>query len=239
LGERKMSGTRSSILHAAVMATVVLVASPYYTALAADFSRANLSGAHLTNADLRGSDLSGANLAGADLSGSDIRETNITQQQLDSACGSGTRLPAGLRISPCLAPDPPGPSADEVGRRMMTSAASAGGPSAITSTPTQSPETKMSFVGAIQDEATSVIREAPKCTDKGLRGMLVMATPPRPGFPLDATTFASPSPSRTFTTVTTKGENVAEVDSSVDAIGKVLNTRAANYLKQLMRGCSF
>jgi hypothetical protein len=209
-----------------------------YNALAADFSRANLSGAHLTNADLRGSDLSGANLAGADLSESDIRETNITQQQLDSACGSGTRLPAGLRISPCLAPDaPPSPSADEVGRRMMTSAASAGGPSTITSTPTQLPETKMSFVAAIQDEATSVIREAPKCTDKGLRGMLVMATPPRPGFPLDATTFASPS--RTFTTVTTKGENVAEVDSSADAIGKVLNTRGANYVKQLMRDCSF
>jgi hypothetical protein len=209
-----------------------------YTALSADFSRANLSGAHLTNADLRGSDLSGANLAGADLSESDIRETNITQQQLDSACGSGTRLPAGLRISPCLAPDAaPSPSADEVGRRMMTSAASAGGPSTITSTPTQLPETKMSFVAAIEDEATSVIREAPKCTDKGLRGMLVMATPPRPGFPLDATTFASPS--RTFTTVTTKGENVAEVDSSADAIGKVLNTRAANYVKQLMRDCSF
>jgi hypothetical protein len=208
-----------------------------YNALAADFSRANLSGAHLTNADLRGSDLSGANLAGADLSGSDIRETNITQQQLDSACGSGTRLPAGLRIRPCLAPDAPNPSGDEVGRRMMTSATSAGGPSAITSTPTQLPETKMSFVGAIQDEVTSVIREAPKCTDKGPGGMLVMATPPRPGFPLDATTFASPS--RTFTTVTTKGENVAETDSSVEAVGKVLNTRAANYLKQLMRGCSF
>lgn len=205
-------------------------------ALAADFSRANLSGAHLTNADLRGSDLGGANLAGADLSGSDIRETNITQQQLDSACGSGTRLPAGLRISPCLAPDAPSPSAHEVGRRMMTSAASAGG-TAMTSTPTQLPETEMSFVGAIQDEATSVIREAPKCTDKGLRGMLVMATPPRLGFPLDATTFASPS--RTLTTVTTKGENVAEIDSAIDAIAKVLNTRAANYLKQLMRGCSF
>ena len=208
-----------------------------YTALSADFSRANLSGAHLTNADLRGSDLSGANLAGADLSESDIRETNITQQQLDSACGSETQLPAGLRISPCLTPDSsPRPSAGEVGRRMMTSAASPGGAPAITSTPTQLPETKMSFVAAIQDEATSVIREAPKCTDKGLRGMLVMATPPRPGFPLDATTFASPS--RTFTTVTTKGENVAEVDSSADAIGKVLNTRAANYVKQLMRDCS-
>jgi uncharacterized protein YjbI with pentapeptide repeats len=68
---------------------------------AADFSRTNLSGAHLTNADLRGSDLTGANLAGADLSGSDFRETNITQSQLNSACGDRTKLPAGLRIQPC------------------------------------------------------------------------------------------------------------------------------------------
>ena len=72
------------------------------SALAADFSGANLNGARLTNVDLRGSDLSGADLANANLSGSDLTGTNVTQQQLDSACGSGTRLPPGLRIQPCL-----------------------------------------------------------------------------------------------------------------------------------------
>jgi hypothetical protein len=69
---------------------------------AADFSDANLSRTHLTNVDFRGTNLSGANLTGADLSGSDFRETNITQSQLDSACGHGTKLPAGLRIQPCF-----------------------------------------------------------------------------------------------------------------------------------------
>jgi Pentapeptide repeats (8 copies) len=73
------------------------------SALAADFAGANLSGAHLTNADLRGSNLSGANLTGANLSGTDLRGTNVIQRQLDGACGSATKLPAGLRIQPCLA----------------------------------------------------------------------------------------------------------------------------------------
>lgn len=73
------------------------------SALAADFSGANLRGAHLTNADLRGSNLSGANLTGANLSRTDLTGTNVTQHQLDSACGSGTKLPAGLRIQPCPA----------------------------------------------------------------------------------------------------------------------------------------
>jgi uncharacterized protein YjbI with pentapeptide repeats len=80
--------------------------------LAADFSDTNLRDARLTNADLRGSDLRGAILAGADLSGSDFRETNITQAQLDSACGSGTMLPAGLKIQPCIQ------RADKIGSRL-------------------------------------------------------------------------------------------------------------------------
>jgi uncharacterized protein YjbI with pentapeptide repeats len=73
------------------------------SALAADFSGANLSGAHMTNADLRGSNFGGANLTGADLSHANLTGTNVTQPQLDSACGSGTQLPAGLTIKPCLA----------------------------------------------------------------------------------------------------------------------------------------
>ena len=37
---------------------------------------------------------------------SDFRGTNVTQRQLDDACGSGTKLPAGLRIQPCPASNP-------------------------------------------------------------------------------------------------------------------------------------
>jgi Pentapeptide repeats (8 copies) len=71
--------------------------------LAADFSDSNLTGAHLTNADLRGSNLSGADLTGADLSGTDLTGASVTQRQLDGACGSDTKLPAGLTITSCAA----------------------------------------------------------------------------------------------------------------------------------------
>jgi uncharacterized protein YjbI with pentapeptide repeats len=73
------------------------------TALAADFSGANLRGANLTRADLRGSNLAGADLTNANLSGTNLLDTNITQAQLDGACGFGTKLPAGLKIKPCPA----------------------------------------------------------------------------------------------------------------------------------------
>ena len=87
------------------------------SALAADFSGANLNGARLTNVDLRGSDLSGADLTEVNLSGSDLTGTNVTQQQLDSACGSGTRLPPGLRIQPCLVTTADAGDADGGGQR--------------------------------------------------------------------------------------------------------------------------
>jgi uncharacterized protein YjbI with pentapeptide repeats len=86
-------------------------------ALAADFGGANLGGAHLTNADLRGSNLSGANLTGANLSGTDLRGTNVTQRQLDGACGSGTKLPAGLRIPACPTSNPAIEVSSEVRRQ--------------------------------------------------------------------------------------------------------------------------
>jgi uncharacterized protein YjbI with pentapeptide repeats len=86
-------------------------------ALAADFEGANLSGARLTNADLHGSNLNGADLTGADLSGTDLRGTNIAQRQLDGACGSGTKLPAGLRVRPCSPADPAIEVSSEARRR--------------------------------------------------------------------------------------------------------------------------
>ena len=59
---------------------------------------ANLRGANLTGADLRGADLSLADLSIADLSDA----TNLTQTQLDTACGtSNTKLVKGLTLKEC------------------------------------------------------------------------------------------------------------------------------------------
>jgi uncharacterized protein YjbI with pentapeptide repeats len=71
----------------------------------AGLSRAHLSGAdlghaHLSRADLSGADLSGADLSGADLSGAE----NLTQEQLDYACGENVK---GLdNLDPPLDPVP-------------------------------------------------------------------------------------------------------------------------------------
>jgi Pentapeptide repeats (8 copies) len=87
----------------------------------ADLSGANLSNANLTGADLRGANLgsiylSGANLSNADLSGANLSNANLTgaknltQMQLDQACGDAhTKLPEGLTIKPCPPPAPPVP----------------------------------------------------------------------------------------------------------------------------------
>jgi uncharacterized protein YjbI with pentapeptide repeats len=62
---------------------------------------ANLKGALLAKTNLNGADLRGANLSGA---------KNLTQMQLDQACGDAhTKLPEGLTIKPCPPPAPPVP----------------------------------------------------------------------------------------------------------------------------------
>jgi hypothetical protein len=67
-------------------------------------AKTNLSNANLTGANLTGTSLSGANLTGADLRGA----KNLTQMQLDQACGDAhTKLPEGLTIKPCPPPAPP------------------------------------------------------------------------------------------------------------------------------------
>jgi uncharacterized protein YjbI with pentapeptide repeats len=63
----------------------------------ADLSVAYLSNAELSNANLSDANLSDANLSGANLSGA----KNLTQTQLDKACGNGTKLPEGLILVPC------------------------------------------------------------------------------------------------------------------------------------------
>jgi uncharacterized protein YjbI with pentapeptide repeats len=78
----------------------------------ANLRKANLTGANLTGAHLSGAgwpganlaDLSGAHLNGADLSGADLSKvTNLTQQQLDKACGKPAALPLNLSLDkPCL-----------------------------------------------------------------------------------------------------------------------------------------
>jgi uncharacterized protein YjbI with pentapeptide repeats len=56
----------------------------------------NLSGANLTRVNLILADLGGADLTGANLIGA-----RIDQKQLDEACGSDAKLPAGLTLKPC------------------------------------------------------------------------------------------------------------------------------------------
>jgi hypothetical protein len=69
-----------------------------------DLGLANLTGADLTGANLSDADLPGANLSGADLS----YAKNLTQAQLDGACGDATtKLPEGLTIKRCPLSGPP------------------------------------------------------------------------------------------------------------------------------------
>ena len=71
-------------------------------------TKTNLTGADLRDARLDGASLSDANLTGANLTGADLRGTkNLTQMQLDQACGDAhTKLPGGLTIKPCPPPVP-------------------------------------------------------------------------------------------------------------------------------------
>jgi uncharacterized protein YjbI with pentapeptide repeats len=69
----------------------------------ADLSGANLNGAVLSRADLSGANLHGANLQSATLVATNLSTvTNLTQTQLDEACGNAeTKLPAGLTVKAC------------------------------------------------------------------------------------------------------------------------------------------
>jgi uncharacterized protein YjbI with pentapeptide repeats len=76
-----------------------------------NLSSANLMNANLAEADLSGVDLSGANLSGANLKKGPNRYggyygdvKNLTQTQLDAACGTNTKLPDGLTLKPCSVP---------------------------------------------------------------------------------------------------------------------------------------
>jgi hypothetical protein len=68
----------------------------------ADLHGANLNGANLGRADLRDAVLEDTNLSGADLSGANLGGTrDLTQVQLDRACGTDAKLPPGLTLKPC------------------------------------------------------------------------------------------------------------------------------------------
>jgi len=64
-----------------------------------DLTSANLFGASLVGAKLQSTNLSGAHLDGANL----LRSENLSQMQLDGACGADAMLPPGLTLKPCLA----------------------------------------------------------------------------------------------------------------------------------------
>ena len=119
---------------------------------------------------------------------------------------------------------------------VFASLARASTPSAAASVPPQSPGNGVAgpFLAAIQSAQASIIVEEPKCGDgTTLTGAFVMETPPRAGFPLDATTFASPG--GTFTSVTTTGD---ESEAVIAEIARTLNNRADNYVRRLLRNCS-
>jgi hypothetical protein len=91
-----------------------------------------------------------------------------------------------------------------------------------------------SFIAAIKNEETSIVRAEPKCGHgTTLQGVLVIETPRRDGFPFDATTFASPR--GTYTNVTATGE---ESEAVIREVAKILNNRANLYVKRLLRNCS-
>jgi hypothetical protein len=90
------------------------------------------------------------------------------------------------------------------------------------------------LLAAIQSAETSIIIAQPKCGDgTRLTGAFVMETPQRAGFPLEATTFASPR--GIFTSVTTTGD---ESEAVIAEIARTLNARADSYVKRLLRNCS-
>ena len=60
-------------------------------------SGANLSGANLSDANLKDADLRGANLSDTNLG--DAKD--LTQAQLDGACGTNAKLPSDLNLKPC------------------------------------------------------------------------------------------------------------------------------------------
>jgi uncharacterized protein YjbI with pentapeptide repeats len=76
--------------------------------VSADLSGANLGGANLGRANLGGANLRGADLSGANLRGGAFLDgaENLTQAQLDRACGNDTKLPEGLTIMRCPSEPP-------------------------------------------------------------------------------------------------------------------------------------
>jgi hypothetical protein len=74
--------------------------------ISAFFTRAHLIGANLSNSNLNGALLKDAQLDGARLDNADLSDAlELTQDQLNKACGSGTQLPPGFNIKPCSPPD--------------------------------------------------------------------------------------------------------------------------------------
>jgi uncharacterized protein YjbI with pentapeptide repeats len=77
----------------------------------ADLRNADLRNAHLIDTNLRSAALNGANLNGATLEGANLANShltqatliggNLTQEQLDQACGTDVKLDPPLALKPC------------------------------------------------------------------------------------------------------------------------------------------
>lgn len=81
---------------AIVVLAMIVGVGPVHRSFA--LSRVNLSGQWLIKEDFSRADLSGANLSRTDLTGADLSGAkNLTQEQLDKACGNAdTKPPGGL-----------------------------------------------------------------------------------------------------------------------------------------------
>jgi uncharacterized protein YjbI with pentapeptide repeats len=66
----------------------------------ADLSDANLSGALLVHGVL-GGDFNDADLRGANLRGANLGGASVSQEQLNTACGTKAKLDTGLTLKPC------------------------------------------------------------------------------------------------------------------------------------------
>jgi hypothetical protein len=95
---------RKADLHEANLSGTWLIAANLSGAylIAATLNSTDLSDANLNNADLSHANLSFADLSRTNLTGATLAEArNLTQKQLDQACGTDAKLPPGLTLKPC------------------------------------------------------------------------------------------------------------------------------------------
>jgi hypothetical protein len=95
------------------------------------------------------------------------------------------------------------------------------------------------LITAIIDDRASINQETPRCINNTLFGQLTMITSARPGFPLDAVTFARMQNGRPLSVshITVTGGGV-DRDGVIERIAQFLNDRASEREKAFAALCS-